>query len=159
MKDQTFKREAEEVKGKMNVQIEFNAGDIRTENEFYVDWKVAWRKRKNIIREGQIKNKFEVSRKKDCRVRMAEMQHRPEKNNINIYIAGTDDSNESMEEKGLVDQDKCRLCGEFRETVQRLLTGCKKLAGSEYVRRHDNALKALAVQWAIDNGMLPSGTK
>ena len=61
--------------------------------------------------------------------------------------------------KGLVDQDKCRLCGEFRETVQHLLAGCKKLAGSEYVRRHDNALKVLAVQWAIDNGMLPSGTK
>ena len=39
------------------------------------------------------------------------------------------------------------------------MTGCKKLAGSEYVRRHNNALKVLAVQWAIDNGMLPSGTK
>ena len=33
MKDQTFKREAEEVMGKMNAQIEFNAGDIRIENE------------------------------------------------------------------------------------------------------------------------------
>jgi hypothetical protein len=61
--------------------------------------------------------------------------------------------------RGLVDQDKCRLCGEFRETVQHLLAGCKKLAGSEYVRRHDNALKVLAVQWAIDNGLLPKGTK
>ena len=30
---------------------------------------------------------------------------------------------------------------------------------SEYVRRHDNALKVLAVQWAIDNGLLPKGTK
>ena len=53
--------------------------------------------------------------------------------------------------RGLVDEDKCRLCGAFRETVQHLLAGCKKLAGSEYVRRHDNALKVLAVHWAIDN--------
>ena len=58
-----------------------------------------------------------------------------------------------------MDQDKCRLCGESRETVQHLLAGCKKIAGSEYVRRHDNALKVLAVQWAIDNGLLPEGTK
>ena len=41
---------------------------------------------------------------------------------------------------------------EFREIVQHLLAGSKQLAGSEYVRRHDNALKVLAVQWAIDNG-------
>ena len=61
--------------------------------------------------------------------------------------------------RGLVDQDKCRLCGEFRETVQHLLAGCKKLAGSEYVRRHDKALKVLAVRWAVDNGLLPEGTK
>ena len=55
--------------GRMNAQIEFNAGDIRIENETQVDWKVAWKKLKNIIREGQIKNKFESFRKKDCRVK------------------------------------------------------------------------------------------
>ena len=61
--------------------------------------------------------------------------------------------------RGLADEDKCRLCGAFRETVQHLLAGCKKLAGSEYVRRHDTALKVLAVYWAIDNKLLPEGTK
>ena len=35
----------------------------------------------------------------------------------------------------------------------------QKLAGSEYVRRNDNALKVLAVHWAIDNKLLPEGTK
>ena len=47
----------------------------------------------------------------------------------------------------------------IRKTVQHLLAGCKKLAGSEYVRRHDNALKVLAVHWAVDNKLLPEGTK
>ena len=61
--------------------------------------------------------------------------------------------------KGLTDQDKCRLCGECKETVQHLLAGRKKLAGSEYVKTHDNALKVLVVQWAITNGLLPEGTK
>ena len=61
--------------------------------------------------------------------------------------------------RGLADENKCRLCGAFRETVQHQLAGCKTLAGSEYVRRHDNALEVLAVHWVIDNKLLPEGTK
>ena len=61
--------------------------------------------------------------------------------------------------RGLVDDDKCRLCGEHRETVQHLLSGCKKLAGSEYVKRHNNTPKVLAVRWAIENGLLSEETK
>ena len=34
-----------------------------------------------------------------------------------------------------------------------------KLAGSEYVKQHDNALKVLSVKWAIENGLLPAETK
>ena len=36
--------------------------------------------------------------------------------------------------------------------------GCKKLAGSEFVKRHDDTLKVLAVNWAIENGLLPEET-
>ena len=46
-----------------------------------------------------------------------------------------------------------------RETVQHLLSGCKKLAGSEYVKRHGNTLKVPAVKWAVENGLLPEETK
>ena len=55
--------------------------------------------------------------------------------------------------RGLVDDDKYRLCGEHRETAQHLL------AGSEYVKRHDNTLKVLAMKWAVENGLLPEETK
>ena len=58
-----------------------------------------------------------------------------------------------------MEDDKCRLCREHRETVQHILSGCTKLAGSEYVKRHDNTLKVLAVKWAIENGLLPAETK
>ena len=59
----------------------------------------------------------------------------------------------------LVECDKCRLCGEHRETVHHVLSGCKKLAGTEYVKRHNNTLKLLAVKWATENGLLPKDTK
>ena len=60
MKEQTsLKIVAEEVMRSVNAQVEFNAGGIKIGNENYMDWKVAWKKLKNMIREGQIRNKFE----------------------------------------------------------------------------------------------------
>ena len=51
------------------------------------------------------------------------------------------------------------MTNECRGTLQHLLSGRKKLAGSEYVKRHDNNLKVLAVKWAIENGLLPEDAK
>ena len=56
--------------------------------------------------------------------------------------------------RGLSNIDLCRLCQKQKETVQHLLTCCKKSASTEYVRQHNNALKVFAVQWAINNGVL-----
>ena len=46
-----------------------------------------------------------------------------------------------------------------RETVHHLLSGCKKLLGTEYVKRHEKTLKVLAVKCTLENGLLPEGTK
>ena len=43
--------------------------------------------------------------------------------------------------------------------MHHLLSGCKKLAGTEYVKQHNNTLKVLAVKWATENGLLPKDTK
>ena len=48
---------------------------------------------------------------------------------------------------------------EHRETVYHLILGCKKLVGTEYVQRHNNTLKVLAVKWAVEIGLLPENTK
>ena len=37
------------------------------------------------------------------------------------------------------DTYSCRLCGERQETVQYLLTECKKVPSTEYVQRHENS--------------------
>ena len=51
------------------------------------------------------------------------------------------------------------LCGEHSETVHHLLSGCKKLVRTEYVKQCNNTLKVLAVKWAVENGLLPEDTK
>ena len=65
--------------------------------------------------------------------------------------------------RGLIEDDKCRLCGEHQETIQHLLSGCKKLAGSKCVKPgvkcHNNTLKVLVVKWAMEMGIMPEGIK
>ena len=40
-----------------------------------------------------------------------------------------------------VESRLCRMCGEKGENVGHLISGCKKLAQTEYKRRHDNVAK------------------
>ena len=46
-----------------------------------------------------------------------------------------------------------------RKTVHHLLSECKKLVRTEYVKQHNNTLKVLAVKWAVENGLLPEDKK
>ena len=48
----SVKREAEEAMRKVNGQVEFTIGEIKIGNDRYEDWKAAWRKMKNILKEG-----------------------------------------------------------------------------------------------------------
>ena len=59
----------------------------------------------------------------------------------------------------LVECSKCRLCGENWETVHHFLFGYNKIVGTEYVKRHNNTLKVLAVKWTVENELLPEDTK
>ena len=43
--------------------------------------------------------------------------------------------------------------------MQHLLSGCRKLAATEYVRRHDNALNIMVVKRAKKEGLLPEKTR
>ena len=54
MKEQTsLERVMEEPMGKVNAQVEFNAGDITMGNESYMDWKVSWREAKASQEQGR----------------------------------------------------------------------------------------------------------
>ena len=64
-----------------------------------------------------------------------------------------------MKEGGRFNGPKAvQLCSKFKEIVQHPLAGCQKLAGTEYVKRDDSALKVIA-QWGAGKGILPAGTK
>ena len=61
--------------------------------------------------------------------------------------------------RGIGQVDICRLCGEQKGTLQHLLSGCKKLTVTDYIKRRDNALKIMAVEWGEKEGLLPEKTR
>ena len=45
-----------------------------------------------------------------------------------------------------VTTENCRLCDAHKETVRQILSGCKVLAGSDYLKRHNNELMVITVE-------------
>ena len=58
-----------------------------------------------------------------------------------------------------VENDKCRLCGQVKETMMHWISGCVRLVAREYLRRYDNVLMVLCVTWEIQQGLLEENTK
>ena len=63
------------------------------------------------------------------------------------------------EVRGLTENSQWRLCKEQRETVQHLLAGCKMLASSEYLARHNRVVMVMAVAWAKEQNLLDQYVK
>ena len=61
--------------------------------------------------------------------------------------------------RGLIEDGRCRLCREFSETVEHLVAGCKTIAKSEYLSRHNRALMVMAIAWAKEYGLVGNKNK
>ena len=53
--------------------------------------------------------------------------------------------------QGFTECDKCRMCGEQKETTEHLLAGCKVMTSSGYRARHNRALMRCAVWYHLYN--------
>lgn len=118
-------------------EVEFNIGQVKIENERYDNWKVAWRKPKNVLKEGHCKIKIESFKEKKLESDIPagfekEGYGWPKCNTDARKTASIFNLQEQMVEtrawkkmRGSTDQDNRRLRGECKETVQHLLAGCK----------------------------------
>ena len=153
--------------------IGFEEGKVILEGErLDKPWKETWRSVKKIFKKGIEKQRQDHYKQKHLQSEVYRIQHE----SCHMWLKQSLDPRKtaaivSMLEKmietkmwkvarGLTcDNVKCRVCGEQEETVEHLLAGCKKLAGSEYTRRHNRALMILAVQWAIEHQLIDNQTK
>ena len=60
--------------------------------------------------------------------------------------------------RGLIEDGRFRICFSHGEMVQHLVAGCRVLANSEYLTRHNRALMILAVAWAKEYELIGEDT-
>ena len=60
--------------------------------------------------------------------------------------------------RGLIEDERCRICFSHGETVEHLVAGCRVLANSEYLTRHNRALMILADAYAKECELIGEDT-
>lgn len=169
----SIKKEAEKALRKLNVNSEFREKGVSVDgDQLGGEWKSVWKKLKQMMKQKAEEARVEKYKTKKMQSEVYERlegaSHGWLKCNVEPKKAASiiEMQEQMVETKGWkvlrgieVENDKCRLCGESKETVMHILSGCRVLAGTEYLRRHNNALMVLCVAWAKQEELLPKSTK
>ena len=135
------------------------------------DWKQTWTKVKTCLKKGVEERRREIYYQKEMQSAVYKKQDQQcnlwlEQNITPPKTASIMSMLEQMVEtrawkvtRGLTEDGKCRLCREQKETVEHLLAGCKKIANSEYLTRHNRALMVMAVAWAKEYHLVKKEVK
>ena len=139
----SLKKEAEKATIKVEVAVSFYEGSVIIGQESYTEWKEAWKKLRKILTDGQKRNKQLSLEEKELQnetlVQYSEEEsgwltcNTDPRKTSSIFTSQEQMVNTRAWKKvrELVERNKCRLCGEHRETVHSLLPGYKKLVGKE----------------------------
>ena len=133
----SLKKEAEKAMRKVEVTVSFDEGSVIIGEESYTEWKGAWKKLKKILIEGQKRNKQQSLAEKELQSEIPKQYSEEDsgwlkcntdpRKTSSIFVLQEQmvESRTWKKLRGLVQCDKCRLCGEHRKTVHHLLSGCK----------------------------------
>jgi hypothetical protein len=166
----SLRREAETALSKLELNVRFyedravmDGDDLPVSEGYRTVWKRLRQCMKAKRTEHRVKRYGEKPLQSDVFKRMAHTDFQwMECNNDPKKVAAIINMQEQMVEtagwktnRGLpVASDLCRLCNDKKETVYHWISGCRKMAATEYTRRHDNALKILSVEWCKVEGLL-----
>ena len=127
-KEQTSpKTEAEKAMRNVSATVSFDEGSVIIDEERYTDWKVGWKKLKKILNEEQKRNKKQSLAEKELQSEIPKQYGEDDFGRLKCKIDSRKTSTifvlqEQMIEtrawkkiRGLVDDDKCRQCGEHKE--------------------------------------------
>ena len=135
------------------------------------DWKQIWTKVKTCLKKGVEERRREVYYQKEmwsavykkqdqqCNLWLEQNITPPKTASIMSMLEQMVETRAWKVTRGLTEDGKCRLCREQKETVEHLLAGCKKIANSEYLTRHNRALVVMAVAWVKEYHLLKKEVK
>ena len=142
----------------VGVEIQFEGGNIWIDGEL-IDggWKPPWKRLKEKLKKG-VKNqrveeygtkeqqsKLYRGQEQECHVWLSQNLNPGKTAAIMTMLEQMVETRSWKEARGLTDDGSCRICTQHSETVEHLVAGCTKLAKSEYLTRHNQALMILAV--------------
>ena len=140
------------------------------------DWKQIWTKVKRCLKKGVEERRREVYYQKEMQSAVYKKQDQqcnlwlkqnitpPKTASIMSVLEQMVETRAWKVTRGLTEDGKCRLCREDEEEeeeepVEHLLAGCKKIANSEYLTRHNRALMVMAVAWAKEYHLVKKEVK
>ena len=162
--------EAEDALREVGENVEFCLDHVTIQGIAQAgDWRKIWKKLKKKIKERRKELRIENYKRKNMQSEHYKGfdigSHKWLKCNIDARKVSTIinmqeqmiETREWKASRGMnVTTEHCRLCDAYKETVMHILSGCKVLAGSAYLKWHNNALMVLIVEWAKQESLFPS---
>ena len=147
--------------------FEFVGNNVRLMGEVLeLDWKATWKRVKQELKRGtQLKRKENYRQKElqsdiygkqeqECHLWLKQRLTPRKTSSIMILMEQMVETRGWKMVRGLIENGRCRLCGDFNETLEHLVAGCKVMANSEYLARHNRALMVMAIAWAKEYGLV-----
>ena len=147
----------------VGVRLRFEEKSIRLGNEVIDEereWKPTWQKVKTCLSKAmeskriknyktkEQQNHFYQEQEDECHLLSSQNLHGRKTSSIMTMLEQMVDTRSWKAARGLVQDVHCRVCHERDETIEHLVAGCKALANSEYLSRHNIALMVMEVAWA-----------
>ena len=147
----------------VGVRLRFADNSIRLDEEVIdeaTEYKAVWRKVKNSLQKATESRRIEIYKTKEqqsqvyqeqeeeCHSWLGQNLHGRKTSSIMTMLEQMVETRSWKVSRGLAQDKQCRVCHERDETVEHIVAGCKVLANSEYLTRHNRALMIMAVNWS-----------
>jgi hypothetical protein len=159
--------EAVTIMQEVGKAIQFEDNKVGLDGELLVmEGKPTWRKVKTKLQKGVQSKRIELFEKKEqqsgtyrsqeqeCHLWLTQNMSPTKTASIMAMLEQMVETRAWKVARGLTENNKCRVCHVYNETVEHLVAGCKMLANCEYLSRHNRALMVLAVTWAKENELI-----
>ena len=126
------------------------------------EYKATWKKVKMSLQKATETKRIEIYKTKvqqsqfyseqeeECHTWLKQNLHARKTSSIMMMLEQMVETKSWKVSRGLTQDKRCRVCHERDETIEHIIAGCKVLANSEYLSRHNRALMIMAVNWAKD---------
>ena len=162
----------EAVKAMMEIEktLAFVENNVRLE-VLELGWKPTWKKVMAELKKGVEKKRMEtyeqeglqsdlyIRQEQECHLWLRQRLTPRKTASIMTVIEQMVETRGWKLARGLIENGRCRLCREFSQTVEHLVAGCKMIASSGYIARHNRALIVMAITCSEEYGLAGKETK